>query len=350
MHKNQQKAWVLVLFSAVLTLSSITTLAEHRFSLNYDRLSAIEGPIALEIGDITFRLSGSIDLESQTRLNDDATMNNLFSTVELSFNTQLPNRWRVQGLVLGEVSTASNPRRIIDDFDYVKRLALFVSGTWGRFLMGDLHQLIQGDTRRVSNAGDAFLYFDNFLGRLEQRNGGYRGRYGPWIVSAVFDQDSDFEWGMVSQRPIGNKDFRFTLRSMKGTYQPSSKGDVYASHGIISVGEVIYGSTIFDISFGYEELTPITPQLGGASNKTRTFLSQGILTKRGMLSASFETYFGQLDGEREISASIGVQYDLARGLSANLGWNYWNTNSPLRGVEISNSRDTEVTFSLQYDY
>ncbi len=347
---NQQKAWVLVLFSATLTLSSTTTLAEQRFSLNYDRLSAIEGPIALEIGDITFRLSGSIDLESQTRLKDDATMNNLFSTFELSFNTQLPNRWRVQGLVLGEVSTASNPRRIIDDFDYVKRLALFVSGTWGRFLMGDLHQLIQGDTRRVSNAGDAFLYFDNFLGRLEQRNGGYRGRYGPWIVSAVFDQDSDFEWGMVSQRPIGNKDFRFTLRSMKGTFQPSSKADVYATLGVISVGEVIYGSTMFDISFGFEELTPLTAQLGGASSKTRTFLSQGILTKRGMLSVSFETYFGQLDGEREISASIGVQYDLARGLSANLGWNYWNTHSLLRGIEISNSRDTEVTFSLQYDF
>ena len=159
---DNQKAWILFLISAGLTLSSMTTLAEQRFSLNYDRLSAIEGPIALEIGDITFRLSGSIDLESQTRLNDDATMNNLFSTVELSFNTQLPNRWRVQGLVLSEVSTASNPRRIIDDFDYVKRLAFFVSGTWGRFLIGDLHQLIQGDTRRVSNAGDAFLYFDNF--------------------------------------------------------------------------------------------------------------------------------------------------------------------------------------------
>ena len=112
-------------------------------------------------------------------------------------------------------------------------------------------------------------------------------------MSAVFDQDSDFEWGMVSQRPIGNKDFRFALRSMKGTYQPSSKADVYASQGIISVGEVIYGSTIFDISLGYEKLTPITAQLGGASGKTRTFLSQGILTKRGMFSASFETYFGE---------------------------------------------------------
>lgn len=346
---NFQKPWLLLLIGPGLILSSFSALAD-RFTLNYDRLSAIEGPIALEIGDITFRLSGSIDLESQTRIDDNVTMNNLFSTVELSFNTQLPNRWRVQGLVLGEVSTASNPRRIIDDFDYVKRLALFVSGTWGRFLIGDLHQLVQGDTRRVSNAGDAFLYFDNFLGRLEQRNGGYRGRYGPWIVSAVFDQDSDFEWGMVSQRPIGNKDFRFSLRSMKGTFRLSSKAVVYASQGVISVGEVIYGSTIFDVSLGFEELVPITPQLGGARVKSRAFLSQGVLTKRGMFSASFETYIGQLDGEREISASIGVQYDLARGLSANLGCNYWNTDSPFRSAEVSNARDTEVTFSLQYDF
>lgn len=346
---NNQRLRIFLLFGVGLMLTANASLAE-RFTLNYDRLSTIEGPIALEIGDITFTLSGSVDLESLTRTAEDVTMNNLFGTVELSFNTQLPNRWRVQGLVLGEASTASNPRRIIDDFDYVKRLALFVSGTWGRFLVGDLHQLIQGDTRRISNAGDSYLYFDNFLGRLEQRNGGYRGRYGPWIVSAVFDQDSDFECGMVSQRPLGNKDFRFSLRAMKGTFEPSTKAGIYATQGIISVGEMIYGSTIFDISLGFEELIPITPQLGGASVKTRTFLSQGVLTKRGVFSASFETYIGQFDGEREFSVAIGIQYDLARGLSANLGWNYWNTDSPYRSNEVSNDRDTEVTFSLQYDF
>ena len=332
-----------------MMLSAAESLAE-RFSLNYDRLSAIEGPIAVEIGDITFTLSGSIDLESLTRTDDDITMNNLFTTVELSFNTQLPNRWRVQGLVLGEASTASNPRRIIDDFDYVKRLALFVSGTWGRILLGDLHRLVRGDTRRVTNAGDSYLYFDDFLGKLEQRNGGYRGRYGPWIVSAVFDQDSDLDLGLVSQRPLGNKDFRFTLRALKGTYEPLSRTGTYATQGVIWVGEVISGSTIFDVSFGFEELIPTLPQLGGATAITRSFLSQGILTKFGVFSASFETYFGKLDSERELSAAVGVQYDLARGLSANLGWNYWNTHSPFRRTESSNNRDTEVTFSLQYDF
>ena len=346
---NNRILWFLLLLSVVMSVCSQVSFAE-RFTLNYDRLSTIEGPMALEVGDVTFTLSGSMDLESLTRTNDDTTMNNLFTTVELSFNTQLPNRWRVQGLVLGEASTASNPRRIIDDFDYVKRLALFVSGTWGRFLIGDLHSLVRGDTRRVTNSGDSYLYFDDFLGKLKQRNGGYRGRYGPWVISAVFDQDSDFEWGMVSQRPLGNKDFRFTLRAMKATYQHSSGADTYATLGVVSVGEMIYGSTIFDVSLGYEELEPIFPQLGGATTMTRTFLSQGVLTKFGMLSASFEAYFGVLDSDKELSAAVGVQYDLARGLSANLGWNYWNTGSTFRSTKISNDRDTEVTFSLQYDF
>ena len=346
---NNRNFRILLTLGVVITVCSQLSFAE-RITLNYDRLSAIEGPIAVEIGDITFTLSGSIDLESLTRTDDDATMNNLFTTFELSFNTQLPNRWRVQGLVLGEASTASNPRRIIDDFDYVKRLALFVSGTWGRFLIGDLHRLVRGDTRRETNAGDSYLYFDDFLGKLKQRNGGYRGRYGPWVVSAVFDQDSDFDLGMVSQRPLGNKDFRFTLRAMKGIYEPSARTPTYATQGVISVGEMIYGSTIFDVSLGYEELIPTIPQLGGATAMTRSFLSQGILTKFGMLSASFEAYLGKLDGERELSAAVGVQYDLARGMSANLGWNYWNTHSPFRRIENSNNRDTEVTFSLQYDF
>lgn len=337
------------MFGVGLTLSPVCAFAEL-FTLNYDRLSAIEGPIAMELGDITFTLSGSMDLESVTQTNARTTMNNLFSTVELSFNTQLPNRWRVQGLVLGEVSTTSNPRRIIDDFDYVKRLALFVSGTWGRFLMGDLHRLVRGDTRRVSNAGDSYLYFDDFIGKLEQRNGGYRGRYGPWVISAVFDQDSDFDLGFISQRPVGNKDFRFTLRTMKGTFEPLSKTATYATQGSISVGEMIYGSTIFDISIGYEELTPQHSQLGGARVLKRTFLSQGILTKFGMLSASFEAYLGKFDGDKESSASIGVQYDLARGLSANLGWNYWDTKCPFRIAEYPNDHEIEMTFSLQYDF
>ena len=346
---NRHKFWLLFFFGIGLAVNSPSSFGE-RFSLNYDRLSAIEGPIALEIGDITFRLSGSMDLESLTRMNTDATMNNLFSTLELSFNTQLPNRWRVQGLVLGEVSTASNPRRIIDDFDYVKRLALFVSGTWGRFLIGDLHRLVRGDTRRVSNAGDSYLYFDDFLGKLEQRNGGYRGRYGPWVVLAVFDQDSDFDCGMVSQRPLGDKDFRFTLRGMKGTYETKAKTGIYATQGVVSVGEMIYGSTLFDVSLGYEELIPSVPQLGGATVKTRTFLSQGVLRKFGVLSASVETYIGKFDGERELSAAVGVQYDIARGLSANFGWNYWYTHSAFRSTEISHHRDSELTFSLQYDF
>lgn len=346
---NKPRISTLFLISVVFTMTSQAT-SENQFTLNYDRLSLIEGPIALEIGDITFLLSGSIDLESLKRTNDDSTMNNLFTTVELSFNTQLPNRWRVQGLVLGEASTASNPRRIIDDFDYVKRLALFISGTWGSFLIGDLHRLVRGDTRRISNAGDSYLYFDDFIGKLAQRNGGYRGRYGPWVVSAVFDQDSDYDCGMVSQRPLGNKDFRVTLRGMRGTFEPKTKTGTYATQGVISVGEIIYGSTIFDVSLGYEELRPKIPQLGGASVMSRTFLSLGILRKTGVASTSLETHWGEFNGEREFSVALGVQYDVARGLSVNFGWNYWNTHSPFRKTEIFNARDSEVIISLQYDF
>ena len=343
---NIKRFRTMLLFVAGITLCSHSTLAE-RISLNYDRLSVIEGPIAMELGDITFTLSGSMELESDTQASDRNTMNNLFSTLELSFNTQLPNRWRVQGLVLGEASTASNPRRIIDDFDYVKRLALFVSGTWGSFLIGDLHRLVRRDTRRITNAGDGYLYFDDFLGKLKQKNGGYRGRYGPWVISTIFDQDGDIDWGMVSQRPLGNKDFRLTFRTMKGKYEPSSKADSYDTQGVMFVGEVIYGSTIFDVSLGYEELIPIARD---ATLLNRTFLSQGVLKKFGMLSASFEAYIGALDGDQELAASIGMQYDLARGMSANLGWSYWKTNCPIRIADTSNDRDVELIFSLQYDF
>ena len=269
----------MLLFGTGITLLNPHFAVAERIGLNYDRLSVIEGPIAMELGDITFTLSGSMDLESVTQSNDHAPMNSLFSTVQLSFNTQLPNRWRVQGLVLGEASTASNPRRIIDDFDYVKRFALVVSGTWGSFLIGDLHRLVRRDTRRITNAGDGYLYFDDFLGKLRQKNGGYRGRYGPWVISTIFDQDGDFDWGMVSQRPLGNKDIRLTLRTMKGKFEHSSQTATYNTQGAILVGEVIYGSTIFDISLGFEELFPTASD---ATVLKRTFLSQGVLKKFGM--------------------------------------------------------------------
>ena len=243
--------------------------AAQDISLNYERLSSMEEPIAFEIGDVTVAVTGLLDAPLSLDGEDDASVDaGIVGNVQASALTQLQNRWRVSLTYFGQYTTddafASPPGD-----RYTDRAALSVGGVWGTVAGGNVSGIVREGTRRGRGAGNAALAFDDALGGLAEWGGGYTGRFGPWVVGAAVDEDADFEIGAVFRRPMDNTDYRLTLRIGQGVHAAADGSRGFDSTAIGAVGEVIYGSLSFDVGLGHERLASSGP------DAERWYLSSG---------------------------------------------------------------------------
>ncbi len=312
-------------------------------SLNYESLSAMEEPLAVEGGDVTVTLTGLVDARVSVDNEDsNETDTGSIANFQVSARTQLPNRWRVDLSYFGQ--HASDPTTLFGTGEgYTGNAALSVGGYWGRVSGGNVSGIVRKLTRRLRGAGNAALGLDNFLGELEDLSAGYTGRFGPWVVGAVVDEDGNLDLGTAFQRPAGVRDWRLALRAAEGVFG-SSGGRRFDTKGLGLVGEVIYGSTTLDAGAGYERLSSSGPDLD------RRYVSVGMHTKAGMLSLSLEGHAGRIEGKDEASVALGGQYDIARGLSANLGLNHAKARVSFDGVPLLDIEETKSVLSLRYSF
>ncbi len=54
--------------------------------------------------------------------------------------------------------------------------------------------------------------------------------------------------------------------------------------------------------------------------------------------------------DSEKSAALGLRYDLARGLSLNLGYNYAESDADIDGVAIQSVDKSEFIGSMRYEF
>ena len=313
---------------------------------NLDQVTPMEEAIATEIGDVTLTLTGALEARYTTG-SDDGEDNGpgLIGNLETVAKTQLPNRWRVELSYAGQLVSdeALSPE---ENEKYTDDAALSVGGVWGTVLLGNVSDTVRDRTRRRRGFGNAVLELDDFLGDPSDRSAGYAGRVGPFVASGVVDDDSNIDVGLAFQRPIGNgsRDYRFTFRAGQGAYEAADESLLFTSRGYSVVGEVVYGSTLLDVGLGQEGFSS-----SGAS-ATRWYISSGVRRKIMALGLSLEGHYGQVEGQEEISAALGVQYDLARGLSANFGLNHEDAEVALGDVDFLDSSDTRAAFSIKYSF
>ena len=328
------------LLAAAAVMAMAGAAAAQDVSLNYERLSSLEEPLAVEIGTATLVLNGVLD--SAVTRDGGAGRAGLTGNVEIAVLAQLPNRWRVGATWFGQY-TASD---VFDDDaggDHTDNAALTVGGVWGTALAGNVSGTVRERTRRLRGAGNAALAFDGFLGGLGDTGGGYAVRFGPWTVAAAADGDGNFDLGAMSQRPHGTRDYRLTLRGYSGEYGAGGGGR-FDTVGTGVVGELIHGSTAFDAGVGYERFTSAGP------DADRWYASAGIRGKAGALSLSLEGHYGRVEDSDEIAAALGVQYDIARGLSANLGVNRARLRAAVGGSTFANTDETRTALSMRYSF
>ena len=342
--KNSLMLLYTVTLIILLTIGRITPVMAQNISLNYDRLSSLEEPLATEIGGYTLLLNGLIDTPMSFGLEDGGnTEEGFIGNFQFSAATQLPNRLRVNLTYFGQY--ADDPELTADmNDDFRDNVALSIGGAWGTVVGGNLSGIVREQTRRRRGAGNAFLAFDDALGRLEHWGGGYIGRFGPWVLSTVMDEDTNFDLGAMFQRPLGTRDYRFTLRYTEAVYTSADGTGYFDTRAVGVVGELVYGGALLDIGAGYERFSTAGP------DTDQWYIASGLRLKHNVLIWSLEGLYGQVGGEDKTAFTLGFQYDLARGLSANFGLNHQDAKVNIGHISFIDTKDTRVVFSLRYSY
>lgn len=334
----------------VVAATALLVAGEARaqeISLNYDALSSLEEPLATDIGGVTLALTGLVDvplaLDIESADGQDDSSIGLVGNFQISAETQLDNRWTLGIAYFGQYATDANS--VFEGVDdYSDNVAAFVGTSSGTFIGGNIAGQVREQTRRSRGVGNASLAFDNFYGGLDDWGGAYVGRFGPSILSAAVDENGDFELGATFQRPVDKNDIRLTVRIADGRFTSSDQTTRFDSKGIGLVGEIVYGSTRFDLGAGYERLE------SAAVDADRWFLSAGARTQIRNLTLSAEAHYGRVAGESEKSASLGAAYAIGRGLSLNAGLNYRKANITSGGVDIVTADEIQGLFSVRFSF
>ena len=320
-------------------------------SLNYDRLSSLEEPLAIAVGDITIQVQGVLDApvigEFDEVTGGERIEVEFVSNFQVSAETQLGNRWTVGAVYFGQYS--SHPQTVfLTNFmgpeEYNDNVAGFVATSFGTVIGGNVNQQVRELTRRTRGVGNGFLAFDDFYGQIARWGGAYVGRFGPSTLGAVVDENGDFEVGFEYQRPLGRRDVRFAGRFRQGEFTAADGITRFRTQGIGAVGEIEYSTSIFDVGLGYENLD------GLFTDTQRWFVSAGAQTQLGQVRLSGEGHYGRVAGDDEITAAIGAGYDVARGLSLNLGLNYQDARIVSDGVTLVNTEEGQAVASVRFSF
>ncbi|PHR59983.1 MAG: hypothetical protein COA43_08425 [Robiginitomaculum sp.] len=314
--------------------------------LNLRPRSSLEKPMAVKVGIMTIALRGTIELPIAYSIEtQDDVVFEPEADLEISADITLDNRWNLGATYF--VQYKDDPfddGSIGDDENFTDHVAVYLNGSWGTLLAGNVAPLVHERTRRQRNAGNIELAFDNTYGQLDEWSGGYLGRFGPTTVSALIDGDANYDIGISFQRPLGNKDYRFSARHTSGEYLAADGVTQFDTKSANLVAELVYGASRFDIGGGYERLS------SDIVDVDRWYTSAGMYSKYGLWSFTTEAHYGQTDGQDEISAAIGLRRDFARGLSAHVGVKYEDAQINLAGVNFINRKDTQVLASIRYGF
>lgn len=321
--KTHQK-WLLL--ATVMNVSFMGSAnAQDGFSFSYDRLSFFEKPTAIDIGVGTLNTNLLID-QSLAYANsaDDYTDATQFLGL-FNFGRQLKNGWQFNTQYLANYQA-------FDDDDYSDNLAFSITDHWGVIAVGQVTGSVFEKTRRNRGIGNASLAFDQFVGSLEDDGAFYSIRFNSYELAATVDEAGGFELGANFERPIGVSSYFGALRLRKG--EITSGED---SLGGAAVLAYTYGSLTLDTQLGIERIDSVD-----SGEIEHLFSSLGLSYKAGPLALSVEAGVGKLDDRKRYSAAFGSRWDLARGLSLNLGVNYQNTED--------RTEDTIAKASLRYEF
>lgn len=326
--------------SLVFIAGNTEFVSAQERTIIYRSLDLIEEPLAVEIGDVTYTLRGTVDVPFTVNLQklDDNDFG-ITSALRLGAETQLSNSWTLKGTY-----TVGYDSSILKNNGFEHKLAGSLGSSIGKIHLGHVSDLLRMETDRKSGVGNADLAFDGSLAELDDLSVAGISVLGPLRIGGVIDKVANFDLGFRYQRPNEKFDHRYSMRLTKGDFAPADSSKNLDAIGIHGVGELIYGSSKFNLGAGYERITSTQIEAN------RTYITAGTNTKIGPISLSAEGHYGQIADGHEYSASLGAAYDFARGASVNAGINYKNGDATRNGVKILSGEEIKAKLSLRYGF
>lgn len=289
--------------------------------VDYDSLSFLEEPLAVPIGDST--LSANLLVDQGVRSTRSARSDDHSSRFngQLVWGTQLSNGWQAELQYL-----ASYNNLAIDEYD--DTYILSIADDWGTLAAGNVTGSVRANTRRTGGTGNADLSNTDFSGGLDETGVYYAIRFNAYQLSMTADGDRGGEIGLDFEQPVGQKSYVWSARVRQ------SETATADTSGAALVGQLNYASITVGAELGYEHLG------GKAGNRDENhrFGSVGLLTKTGAYTFSFEAGLSRQAGVDTRAAALGARFDVARGLSLNLGLNHVSTTASHENTVLASGR------------
>ena len=329
-----------LMLAMLLTIPEAIAANAQQPTLTYEDLSILKEPLAVEIGDVTYTLEGILEVPymfDRRRLAEgEAGFHGGFRAGML---TQLPDATRLAAYYVGEYDRVEGA----DEFE--DRFSLSVNNAYGTLSAGNVSDFLYNETGRRIKTGNAQLGFERSFGTLDEYALNYGAISGPFVWGGTVDREGSFDAGFIFQRPLDDLDHRFGLRYISGRFDPGPAYVEMQTHSLEGTAELTYGSSMVDAGFLYEWMD--SSQL---SDIERWAVSSGFRTKAGALTWSIEGHYGQTAGQEEVSVAFGARYDVARGLSVNVGVNYQHAQIILNGNNFVFTDQTKSRISLRYEF
>lgn len=331
------------LCAGILAVCVAAPASAQDFSISSERLANIEEPLATEIAGVTIEAAGVVDARLDYDLegmfdDEDVIDPGVIGNFSVNASTQLGNRWDVGVAYFGQYE---NGRGVSG---YTDNIAGFISGAYGTVLAGEVMNLVREETRRVRGIGNADLRFDDALGAAQNWGGGYVGQFGPSRLSALVDEDGNYDVGFVYERPSGKAGYRYAARFTDAPFVAADGITQFDSNALTGTFEYMYSRSILNVGAGYELLQ------AGPIDAQRWFVSGGWQRQWGAFTTSVEGHFGEIEGQAEKSGAFGLSYGFARGLSLNLGVNHSDAQVEVGGVQILDEAETSATTSVRFGF
>ena len=306
-------------------------------ALNPDALAVLEQPMAVRWRGVTLHYSQLLDLALAHDFLADETRVDPRAEIRLSAERQLPNAITIGATYSGAYADAPG---------YRDRWGVFVGGVFGQLSFGEVAGTVREVTRRNRGTGNAELEFDDVIGGLEEDAlaVAYGLRLSAFTLNLAVDENGHPDLGITYDRPGRHVDYRLTARYTAGTAPAANGVTTFDTDAVGLVGQIGYGRLLADVGLGYEWLD------GPLGQGDRRYVSAGLHYKLRRLSVSAEGHVGETDGNSETSIALGTRFDVARGLSVNLGYNHASGSRAVNGIPIDNVRLSEIVGSLRYEF
>jgi hypothetical protein len=277
--------------------------------INYDRLSFFEEPLAYQTALGTFSVNALSDWEYRSEDNDNARYDQLQFVSELGFSTQLKNDWDVGASYLADYSSERRE-------EYIDEFRVFVRDQWGSLVAGHIALLAFNQTRRQKSFGLLGIEDDNFTLPLESYGAYYQWTTPTITLLVAIDEETNVEAGGVFDKPIGRFQYRLSVRLNQTDNEEGNAQGVKESRGAALMAQVERGRWLIDA----QVLVENADSLQNDKDFELTTVSAGMHYQFDRLRLSLTGINRENVLENtERRLSLGARYNMARGLTLNLG-------------------------------